>query len=257
MKRLGWVLTVIAVAMFALTAFSERASADTMFMCISDSLSSANSSCTGGDSVLLSSDGSTITATTSGTASILTDATTANTLSFIGSVGVFTFTVNIGTVQASANNVLDLNFISDSTMAGTLIAQFLGWPGSGFTSPTSFSGTGGGTADMVTGSITGCFEDIALPSGCGNAFESIIGTSAFTTSPFSTTFAAASAPFSPFGLGLELQLNATGPSSSSGNFSLVPVPEPATLLLLGSGLLGAAGFTRKRLRLRKSAEKSV
>ncbi|MFH2066356.1 MAG: PEP-CTERM sorting domain-containing protein [Pseudomonadota bacterium] len=41
------------------------------------------------------------------------------------------------------------------------------------------------------------------------------------------------------------ELNAYGDNGSSSN---APVPEPATMILLGTGLVGLAGFSRKKLK---------
>ena len=46
--------------------------------------------------------------------------------------------------------------------------------------------------------------------------------------------------FAEQGYGMDITQFTTGSATSSA-----PVPEPATLLLLGSGLLGLAGFRKK------------
>lgn len=53
-------------------------------------------------------------------------------------------------------------------------------------------------------------------------------------------------PENPFRIGVHAQAFASGGSESFVNEPPAPVPEPATLLLIGSGLIGIAGFRRKK-----------
>lgn len=79
---------------------------------------------------------------------------------------------------------------------------------------------------------------------------SLFSTSTQGPGPFSGTIASASlndAEF-PYSLTQELIINhGSGPNqSTSGDFAIGEIPEPSTLLLIGSGLLGLAGYGGKK-----------
>src|SRR5260370_22273226 len=121
--------TGLGVTLLTLGVAPQANAANNMAMCISDSLASVNTGCNTADSVLLFSDGTTVTSSTSGTATVGTKSTLANFLTATVSVGVFTLSVDTGTVIASAHNYLDLTFTEDSSGPASVFIHFIGWPG--------------------------------------------------------------------------------------------------------------------------------
>jgi hypothetical protein len=244
----------VAVAICGLIGVIPQAkAADQLTFCITDLAPGSNPNCTAGDSILLSSNGTTFTTSTvTGSASIVGDAQAPDFITGTFNVGVFTMSVDTGRMHFSATNFLDLGF-NVVTAAGTtgthsLWIEFNGDP---FTSGGPFAGSGAVTEDPnVIDTFTGCYQP---GSGLGGWCP---GTAAIGSHVFPVTSAGGFTnsllpPSNPFGLGIQLEVDVIGQGGSTGDLALIPTPEPTSILLLG-GVLVIAGRT-----LRKKYQKAA
>ncbi len=145
----------------------------------------------------------------------------------------------------SATCVSGTGCTSDSLFIALVDTNFNG--ATGYTSDFHVLMTGSGTATQLFGidNTNQAFVDVP-GGGVNNSFTTLGQIGPFTSTDKGTlTVAYAGATPSALGI-LDIFTAGSDGATFSADGNITPVPEPASLALFGSGLLGLAGFARRR-----------
>jgi len=172
----------------------------------------------------------------------------AGAVTFIGAVGNFNLNVTTGITYpqlgTSADPQIDLNSVDLSSSGGgtlTILVSEIGYSGPTSSFNTAVGGTTSGTVNFAS-----FLDDSNTLFGTASSLGTL---GPFSSGAFSGSTSGGTSATDPFSLTLMATItHGSGSNNTSFNstFNATTVPEPASLLLLGSGLLGLAFWGRKR-----------
>lgn len=173
--------------------------------------------------------------------------TDAGAVVYSGSIGSFTLNVTTGITKpyigAADYPILDLNSVTVSGGSGTLTIK---WTEKDFTLPDTIPGFVSFIGGSTTGAVTlDTYLDMNnLIFGTDTPLSQL---GLFNTLGFSDDDQVVINPNEPFSLTIVARITHDNAGDvTSFNAGISPVPEPATMLLLGAGLIGIAAFGRKK-----------
>jgi hypothetical protein len=175
-----------------------------------------------------------------------TQSTAGSPLTVVQTIGNFTSAVEIGTTTATPS--IDLASVDVSSSAGgTLVVTF---SANGFTAPTvaatwlsQFSG------NIIFGSATVMQQTYLDSTNTLLGTDTPLGTLSSSTTPFGLSDVADATLPGPFAITEIFTVTTAGAAQVSLDGSVVYAPEPASLALLGAGMLGLAAFSRRKNRV--------
>jgi len=236
MKRVFRMALTATAVLAGLVGISSKASAAPIAAICNDI------ACTGGDDFFVTDNGA---GDTAGAAGVISFSTTAFGYSFL-----LNTSQTKPIIGSAGEPQMDLNFTATSNAAGggNVFLYMSDTDFTGVSGPFALSvgGTNSGGSGTVTSRAWGGTNNTAMSFSGANLFGNTGALSGITYSSLITgVFTPSVNPYS-LTIGVAINRSTAGTTTGDLNLTIQPVPEPASMMLLGTGLLGLVSARRRR-----------